>query len=196
MSDKLKRAKMFEDVRRKRETLKLAKAQSRQKDGQEAESPRSHKFGLMSAIFGMALLSTYVHAETVGYVSTKWRPIGTNDKIVVDVFDDPSVKGVSCYMSHATVGGPLGGVTAEDSSDASIACRQSGPVSANLEELFKSNGEQVFKVSQSVWFKSLHVVRMVDVKRKMLIYMTYSDKLIDGSPKNAITAVYAGGSPQ
>lgn len=154
------------------------------------------RFPLSAAIFGLAVFAGGARAESIGYVSTNWRFFGTNDKVVVEVFDDPRVKGVSCYMSHATVGGPMGGITAEDSSDASIACRQTGVVEANLEELAKSSGEQVFKVSQSIWFKNLHVVRMVDVKRKVLVYMTYSDKLIDGSPKNAITAVYAGSLPQ
>jgi CreA protein len=79
---------------------------------------------------------------------------------------------------------------AEDTSDASIACRQTGPVS--LDPKIRSgsrDGEEVFKQRTSILFKTMQVVRFYDARRNTLIYLTYSDKLVDGSPKNSITAV-------
>ncbi|MEW8398439.1 MAG: CreA family protein, partial [Candidatus Thiodiazotropha sp.] len=79
---------------------------------------------------------------------------------------------------------------AEDTSDASIACRQTGPVSLAAEIRDKSrDGEEVFRQRTSILFKTMQVVRFYDAKRNTLVYMTYSDKLVDGSPKNSITAV-------
>jgi len=126
-------------------------------------------------------------AETVGDVSTTFKLLSPNDKVVVDVFDDPAVNGVSCYLSHARTGGYKGALgLAEDTSDASVACRQVGPIS------FKGKidrQEEVFTARSSFLFKHVRVVRMVDVKRNTLVYLVYSDKLVDGSPKNSVTAV-------
>lgn len=126
-------------------------------------------------------------AETVGEVSTTFKLLSPNDKVVVDVFDDPQVEGVSCYLSHAKTGGYKGALgLAEDTSDASVACRQVGPIS------FKGKidkQDEVFNARSSFLFKHVRVVRMVDSKRNTLIYLVYSDKLIDGSPKNSVTAV-------
>ena len=126
-------------------------------------------------------------AETVGEVSTTFKLLSPNDKVVVDVFDDPQVDGVSCYLSHAKTGGYKGALgLAEDTSDASVACRQVGPIS------FKGKidkQDEVFNARSSFLFKHVRVVRMVDSKRNTLIYLVYSDKLIDGSPKNSVTAV-------
>ena len=117
--------------------------------------------------------------------------LGPNDKIVIEAFDDPAVSGVTCYLSRAKTGGMSGAVgLAEDTSDASIACRQTGPVNLSPDILDQSrNGEEVFKQRTSILFKTMQVVRFYDKRRNTLIYMTYSDKLVDGSPKNSITAV-------
>lgn len=132
-----------------------------------------------------------VIAEQLGTVSTKFRVLGPNDKVVIEAFDDPGVAGVTCYLSRAKTGGMSGAVgLAEDTSDASIACRQTGPV--NLAEKIRDksrDGEEVFKQRTSILFKTMQVVRFYDAKRNTLIYLTYSDKLVDGSPKNSITAV-------
>jgi CreA protein len=126
-------------------------------------------------------------AETVGDVSTTFKLLSPNDKVVVDVFDDPEVAGVACYLSHARTGGYKGALgLAEDTSDASVACRQVGPIS------FKgkiATQAEVFNARSSFLFKHVRVVRMVDGKRNTLVYLVYSDKLIDGSPKNSVTAV-------
>jgi CreA protein len=137
----------------------------------------------------LALLSSAVfsRAETLGDVSTTFKLLSPNDKVVVDVFDDPEVEGVACYLSHAKTGGYKGALGfAEDTSDASVACRQVGPIS------FKGKidkQDEVFNARSSFLFKHVRVVRMVDSKRNALVYLVYSDKLIDGSPKNSITAV-------
>lgn len=124
---------------------------------------------------------------TTGSVSTKFRWLGPNDKIVVDGFDDPKVKGVACHISRAQTGGVKGAMgVAEDTSDASIACRQVGPIQI-VGEL--KDGERVFDEHRSLVFKTLQVVRFFDAKRKVLIYVSYSDRVIEGSPQNSISSV-------
>jgi len=145
---------------------------------------------LAAVVFG--LLSPLVHAEQVGEVSTVFKLIGANHKIVVDAYDDPKVKGVTCYVSRAKTGGISGSLgLAEDKSEASIACRQVGPISFEGKPLKLQ--EDVFSERISLVFKTLNVVRMVDAKRNALVYLTYSDRVIEGSPQNSVTAVALGG---
>ena len=128
-----------------------------------------------------------VSAEEIGSVSTVFKLLGPNDKIVIEAFDDPKVEGVTCHLSRAKKGGVSGAVgLATDTSDAAIACRQVGPITIK-EEL--GDGEPVFNKRTSVLFKTMQVVRFLDKKRKVLVYLVYSDKLIDGSPKNSISTV-------
>ncbi|MDF1485939.1 CreA family protein [Ramlibacter sp. H39-3-26] len=133
-------------------------------------------------------------AETVGDVDTAFKLIGPDHKIVVEAYDDPGVQGVTCYVSRARTGGLKGAFgLAEDKAEASIACRQTGPI-AIPKPLRKQ--EEVFSERMSILFKRLRIVRMVDAPRNTLVYLTYSDKLIDGSPQNAVTAVpVARGTP-
>jgi CreA protein len=124
---------------------------------------------------------------TTGQVSTRFRWLGPNDKIVVDGFDDPKVKGVACHISRAVTGGIKGELgVAEDTSDASIACRQVGPIQLPPD---LKDGESVFDERRSLLFKRLHVVRFYDRGRNVLVYVAYSDRLIEGSPKNSISSV-------
>ena len=138
----------------------------------------------------MALLTTtaaVAQAQKIGDVDTAFQWLGPNHKIVVDAYDDPMVEGVTCYVSRARTGGIKGGLgLAEDRAEASIACRQVGPV--RFKEPLPPKDE-VFSERMSVLFKRLRVVRMVDAARNTLVYLTYSDKLIDGSPQNSVTAV-------
>lgn len=128
-------------------------------------------------------------ADQVGEVDTAFKLLGANHKIVVEAFDDPKVPGVACFVSRAKTGGISGSLgLAEDTADASIACRQIGPI--RFPEPLKA-GEEVFRRSASLLFKHLQVVRFWDPERATLIYLTYSDELIDGSPRNAISAVVA-----
>ena len=124
---------------------------------------------------------------TTGEVSTHFRWLGPNDKIVVDGFDDPKVQGVACHISRAVTGGIKGGLgVAEDTSDASIACRQIGPIKI-IGDI--KDGERVFDERRSLIFKTLQVVRFLDRKRNVLVYVAYSDRFIEGSPKNSISSV-------
>ena len=133
-------------------------------------------------------LPALVQAETVGHVDTAFKFIGRNHQVVVEAFDDPRVKGVACYVSRARTGGIKGTLgLAEDRAEASIACRQVGPISFPRAPLKRQ--EEVFSERMSLVFKRLRIVRMVDASRNTLVYLTYSDKLIDGSPQNSVTAV-------
>jgi CreA protein len=126
-------------------------------------------------------------AESIGEVDTVFKLIGPDHKIVVDAWDDPKVGGVTCYVSRAKTGGITGAMgLAEDKAEASIACRQVGPLSFDKP---LPTQEEVFTERQSILFKKLRVVRMVDKKRNTLVYLTYSDRVIEGSPKNSVTAV-------
>ena len=139
----------------------------------------------VGVLLGLAALS--VGAEPVGEVDTVFKLIGPDHKIVVDAHDDPHVGGVTCYVSRAKTGGIKGAVgLAEDKSEASIACRQVGPIVID-KPLAKR--EEVFSERISLVFKKLRIVRMVDVKRNTLVYLTYSDRVIEGSPQNSVTAV-------
>jgi CreA protein len=135
----------------------------------------------------LALMALAARAETVGEVDTVFKLIGPDHKIVVDAHDDPAVNGVTCYVSRAKTGGIKGAFgLAEDKSEASIACRQVGPISFPKP---LAEQEEMFSTRISLVFKKLQVVRMVDRKRNTLVYLTYSDRVIEGSPQNSVTAV-------
>lgn len=126
-------------------------------------------------------------AQQIGEVDTVFKFIGPDHKIVVDAYDDPEVQGVTCYVSRAKTGGIKGGLgLAEDKAEASIACRQTGAIS--FPKPIKRQDE-MFSERISLVFKRLRVVRMVDATRNTLVYLTYSDRVIEGSPQNSVTAV-------
>jgi len=142
---------------------------------------------LVAGLGLLAVAACGASAEPVGEVDTVFKWIGPDHKIVVDAYDDPMVAGVTCYVSRAKTGGIKGALgLAEDKSEASIACRQVGPVS--FAKPLRQQDE-VFSERISLVFKRLRVVRMVDAKRNTLVYMTYSDRVIEGSPQNSVTAV-------
>ena len=141
-------------------------------------------------LLGLGLVAggaSLAFAEEIGEVTTAFKLLGANHKIVVEAFDDPKVEGVSCFISRARTGGIKGSLgIAEDTSDASINCQQTGAVHFR-EDL--EDGEEVFSQRASIMFKRIQVVRFQDKARNALVYLTYSDKLIDGSPKNSVSAV-------
>ncbi|SIT40111.1 conserved hypothetical protein [Paraburkholderia ribeironis] len=133
-----------------------------------------------------ALLLSSAHSEEVGSVNTNFHITGS-DRVVVEAYDDPVVQGVTCYVSRARTGGVKGTLgLAEDPTEASIACRQVGAI--HFTGPVKQQAD-VFSVSMSLIFKSLHVVRVVDAKRNALVYLTYSDRVVSGSAKNSVSAV-------
>lgn len=145
---------------------------------------------LSAVLLAYSLFVAPVFAEQIGHVDTAFKLIGRNHQVVVEAFDDPKVTGVTCFISMARKGGVTGTLgLAEETSDASIACRQVGPISF-VEPIDGGNeGEEVFKKRQSILFKRLNVVRFLDRKRNALVCLTYSDKVLDGSPKNAVSVV-------
>ena len=142
-------------------------------------------------LIGTGIFAVSAMAESIGEVRTKFKMLGANDKIVVEAFDDPDIAGATCYLSRAKTGGISGSIgLAEDTSDASLACRQTGKI--ELSERIRSgkdDGKQVFQKSTSLLFKTLQVVRFYDKKRNCLVYLTYSNRIIEGSPKNSISAI-------
>lgn len=149
----------------------------------------------MHRIASLLLLPVFLAAcgnagsEPIGEVDTVFKFIGPDHKIVVDAFDDPKVAGVTCYVSRAKTGGIKGALgLAEDRSEASIACRQVGPITFLAGQVLPRQ-EEVFSERTSLLFKRLQVVRMVDTKRNALVYLSYSDRVIEGSPQNSVTAV-------
>ncbi|MEM1231610.1 MAG: CreA family protein [Pseudomonadota bacterium] len=133
------------------------------------------------------LLAPMLRAREIGSVDTKFNLLSPDDSINVDVFEDPKIEGVVCYLSKAQKGGYLGAAgLREDTSDASIACRQVGPVKV-LEPF--DEGERVFRERRSIVFKSLKVVRFCDERNNAMVYLAYSEKVIEGSPKNSVSAV-------
>lgn len=148
----------------------------------------SRPLALLAALAALGFgFAGAVRADPIGEVDTVFKLIGPDHKIVVDAYDDPKVGGVACYVSRAKTGGIKGAVgLAEDKAEASIACRQVGPITFTKPLPAQ---EEIFNERLSVLFKKLRVVRMVDKQRNTLVYLTYSDRVIDGSPKNSVTAV-------
>jgi len=141
---------------------------------------------IMLALFAL-LLTAPALAEEIDCVTTEWKLVGANHKVCVNAFEDPDIPGITCYLSQARTGGISGAVgVAEDPSEFSIDCRQTGPatIPANLPK-----SKKVFSEGTSVLFKDTAVTRMWDAKRKALVYLAISRKIIAGSPKNALSTV-------
>ena len=146
---------------------------------------------VIRALLAAGMIASFgpVAAEEIGEVSTVFKLLAPDHKIKVEAFDDPKIDGITCYLSRADAGGfkSIVGLD-EDPSDAAINCKQVGPISVT-EEL--DEGEQVFRKRTSLVFKAVQVVRFYDEQRKVFVYLSYSDRLIEGSPKNSISAVPA-----
>lgn len=128
--------------------------------------------------------------RVIGEVSTEWKALGANHKLVLVGFEDPKVDGASCYLSRAQAGGLSGSFgVAEDPSEASIACRQTGPIRFKAPIEGGPEGEVVFSESLSLAFKGLTVTRHYDAPKGTLLYLTRSTKFINGSPKNSLSAI-------
>lgn len=140
---------------------------------------------LLSAV--LAAATGLAMAEEIGSVDTTFKLLSPDDSIGIEVFDDPEISGVACYLSRAQKGGYKGAAgLAEDTSDASIDCKQVGPVRITGE---LKAGEQVFNERRSLVFKRLRVIRFCDVPRNTVVYLAYSERVVEGSPKNSVSAV-------
>ncbi|WP_244630853.1 CreA family protein [Aureimonas sp. ME7] len=136
------------------------------------------------------LLPFQASARDIGEVSTAFKLIGPNHKIVVTAFEDPKVKGISCYVARPRTGGLKGAVgLAEDPSIASVSCVQTGPVTYAEAISGDEEGEQVFDESRSLIFKSLEIDRILDKENGSLVYVARTTRLIDGSPSTSLSVV-------
>ena len=143
---------------------------------------------LAATVACLVLQAGRVSADDLSCVSTTFRLIGKNDRVCVSAFDDPKVPGVACHVSQARTGGLSGTIgLAEDPSRFSIACRQVGPITVDLATL--TDQEEVYSARTSIFFKRTHVYRLLDKSRNTLVYLAISDKLVEGSPQNAISTV-------
>jgi CreA protein len=153
------------------------------------------------AVFGAALMMATVsmvggalspargadEPDLIFKKSTVFHWVSPNDKLATYGLDDPVVEGVACHFTVPERGGFKGWIgVAEEVSDISLACRQIGPIrfKAKFEQ-----GEDVFRQRRSLFFKKMQIVRGCDVQRNVLVYMVYSDRLIEGSPKNSTSSV-------
>ena len=146
---------------------------------------------LLLSVLALATLGEEARAadkpDLIFSESTKWHALTPNDKLATYAVDDPAVDGVSCFYTVPEKGGVAGALgLAEEVSDISLACRQTGPI-AFKEKM--AQGDVMFSEKRSFFFKHMQIVRGCDAKRNTLVYMVYSDKLIDGSPKNSTSAV-------
>jgi len=135
----------------------------------------------------LAAVATSALAEEIDCVTTEWKLLGSNHKVCVSAFDDPDLPCVTCYMSQARTGGVSGAVgLAEDPSEFSLDCRQTCPIT--LPEKFPKK-KKVFSEGTSIMFKDTEVNRLYDAKRKAVIYLAISRRIVSGSPKNSISTI-------
>jgi len=145
---------------------------------------------LVKPLFGLLMMTPlFAAADIIGSVNYRFKWWGPSDKIVIEAFDDPQVPGVTCYISRAETGGLKGMVgVAENPPKASLSCRQIGPINALDVRKLRDN-QEVFSARASAIFKTTQVVRFYDEKRSVLVYLTYTDRIVDGSPDNAVSIV-------
>jgi CreA protein len=148
-------------------------------------------FGLAAVVAALAGFAASAHAadepDLIFKKSTVFKWVSPNDKLATYGLDDPIIEGVACHFTAPEKGGFKGWLgLAEEVSDVSLACRQVGPI--RIKEKFEQ-GDDVFRKRRSLFFKKMQIVRGCDAKRNVLVYMVYSDRVIEGSPKNSTSSV-------
>jgi CreA protein len=144
-------------------------------------------FALVAAVFAGSPARSADEPDLIFRRSTVFKLLTPNDKLATYGIDDPDVEGVACHFTVPEKGGIKGWLgLAEEVSDISLACRQVGPI--RFKQKF-SQGEDMFRRRRSLFFKKMQIVRGCDPKRNVLVYMVYSDRLIEGSPKNSTSSV-------
>src|ERR1700735_992311 len=146
---------------------------------------------LSATLVVLGLLLNWHHSSerrnVLGSVNTEFKLIGPDHKIIVESYDDPKIDGITVFISKSQTGGIKGAVgLAEDTSDASVAVRQTGPI--KVKEKFDS-GEDALTEKRSVLFKRLHVTRFWDAEHNSFLYLVWTDRLINGSPQNSLSSV-------
>jgi CreA protein len=145
-------------------------------------------WGVLPILTILVGASVTARGDDLACLSTTFRLLGANDKVCISAFDDPKVAGVACYISQARTGGIKGSLgLAEDPSRFSIACRQIAPITMDIAMLPAE--ESIYSERTSIFFKHTNVFRIVDKKRNTLVYIALSDKIVEGSPQNSISAV-------
>lgn len=146
-------------------------------------APILSTFMLIAAVAGAAAADS----DLIYKKSTVWKLIGPDHKLAVYGLDDPLVDGVACHYAVPETGGVKGMLgLAEELSQASLSCRQTGPIA--FKEKFEQ-GEEMFSKRRSLFFKRVQIVRGCDARRNVLVYLIYTDKLIEGSPENSVSTV-------
>lgn len=144
---------------------------------------------LILSILALNLFANDDAINKIGSVNTAWKLLGKNDRIEIISVKDPKIDGITCFLSYAKKGGASEIVgLEEDTSNASVSCVQTAKKITIKEDIAKDK-ENIFKKRSSVLFKKTQVVRMYDEKDNAIIYLAYSDKLVDGSPNNSISVV-------
>lgn len=148
---------------------------------------------LAASLLTLACLAAPVMAqesddpELIFQKTTVWRMLSPDAKLSTYAIDDPGVEGVACYFTVPEVGGWSGWAGwADERSETSISCRQIGPIT--IKAKFEQ-GEEIYRQRRSLFFKKMQIVRGCDVKRNVLVYLTYTDRLIEGSPQNSNSSV-------
>ncbi len=148
---------------------------------------------LAAALLSFACLAAPVMAqepddpELIFQKTTVWRLLSPDAKLSTYVIDDPGVEGVACYFTVPEVGGWKGWAGfAEERSETSISCRQVGPITIKTKF---AQGEEIYRQRRSLFFKKMQIVRGCDEKRNVLVYLTYTDRIIEGSPQNSNSSV-------
>jgi CreA protein len=158
--------------------------------GGASQAAKALRLALLAAAFAIPVAATARAADQPDLIfrkSTVFHLATPNDKLATYAIDDPLVDGVACHFTVPERGGLSGFLgVAEEVSDVSLACRQIGPI--HFKEKFEQ-GEEMFRRRRSIFFKKMQIVRGCDPKRNVLVYLIYSDKLIEGSPKNSTSTV-------
>jgi CreA protein len=148
------------------------------------------RWALLALVWALWPVAPAVAADEPDLIfrrSTVFKWVSPNDKLATYGVDDPEIEGVACHFTIPEKGGFKGWLgLAEEVSDISLACRQIGPIRFKAKS---GQGEDIFKQRRSLFFKKMQIVRGCDAKRNVLVYMVYSDKLIEGSPKNSTSSV-------
>ncbi len=153
---------------------------------------RPKMIGLAVVVFALLTALSAFAADEPDLIfrrSTVFKWMSPNDKLATYGIDDPEVEGVACHFTVPEKGGFKGWLgLAEQVSDISLSCRQIGPIRIKANRKLEQ-GEDIFSQRRSLFFKKMQIVRGCDAKRNVLVYMVYSDKLIEGSPNNSTSAV-------
>jgi len=140
----------------------------------------------------LALPAAAQEAREIGHVNTAITNLGLtrSHRVVVERFDDPEVRNVSCWISQARTGGFSGMLgVAEDPARFALSCAATGPVSVQPGASRGDRGEQIYESSTSLFFKETRVHRFLDEDRNTVVYLAWSTRLVDGSPYNAVAVV-------